>query len=112
MRLREGQGLHILPTQGCIQARALSPVRASSMDPRSFWNLGVRALCQLVLLRSLVHPVSDRHLYSWRKAAGLLRCSHTAAQVWHAQAIDVMVAAINRPVVTGLLEGQGMYTLL
>ena len=35
-------------------------------------------------------------------------CSHTAAQVWHAQAIDMMVAGINRPVVAELLGEQGV----
>ena len=35
---------------------------------------GLRVQRRLVLLRSLVYPVSDRYLYSWRRAGGLLRC--------------------------------------
>lgn len=36
-----------------------------------------------VLLRALVDPASDRHLYNWRRIGGVLGCSHRAAEVWH-----------------------------
>lgn len=97
-----------------VEIRPSSPDAATitRMDETFQWVTHIpeakRVLRRLVLLRSLVHPVSDRHLYSWRRAAALLRCSHTAAQVWHAQAIDMMVAGINRPAVARLLEGQGL----
>lgn len=50
---------------------------------------------KIVLLRSLVHPVSERHRFSWRKIGKLFGWSHEAVRVWHAQGIDRIVAAAN-----------------
>ena len=45
--------------------------------------------------RCLVHPLTERHLYSWRRLAVALGADHKAIQRWHAQAIDLMVVALN-----------------
>ncbi len=50
---------------------------------------------RLVLLRSLIHPVSGRYLWSWRKLEGLFGVTYHTAQSWHAQAIDWIVATAN-----------------
>jgi Domain of unknown function (DUF6362) len=54
-------------------------------------------LRRIVGARSLVHPLTDRHLYPWRRLAAALGADHKAVQRWHAQGIDLIVAALNRP---------------
>lgn len=51
-------------------------------------------LRRIVGARSLVSPVTERHLYSWRRLGELVGADHKAVQRWHAQGIDMLVAAI------------------
>lgn len=53
---------------------------------------------RLVLLRSLIHPTSERYLWGWRKLERTLGTTDTTAKTWHAMAIDRIVSAINRPI--------------
>ncbi len=52
-------------------------------------------LRRVVGARSLVHPLTERHLYPWRRLGVALGADHKAVQRWHAQAIDMIVAALN-----------------
>jgi hypothetical protein len=45
--------------------------------------------------RALVSPVTGRHLYSWRRLGSLVGADHKAVQRWHAQGVDLLVAALN-----------------
>ena len=54
-------------------------------------------LRRIVGARALVSPVTERYLYSWRRLASLIGADHKAVQRWHAQGIDMIVAALNRP---------------
>jgi hypothetical protein len=53
-------------------------------------------LRRIVGARSLVHPITERHLYPWRRVATAIGADHKAVQRWHAQGIDLIVAALNR----------------
>ncbi len=53
-------------------------------------------LRRVVGARSLVHPITDRHLYSWRRLGGVMGADHKAVQRWHAQGIVLIVAALNQ----------------
>ena len=53
-------------------------------------------LRRVVGARSLVHPVTDRHLFSWRRLGVALGADHKAVQRWHAQGIALIVAALQR----------------
>jgi hypothetical protein len=53
-------------------------------------------LRRIVGARSLVSPVTGRHLYAWRRLGTLLGADHKAVQRWHAQGIDLIVAALRR----------------
>ena len=44
--------------------------------------------------RSLVHPVTDKHLYPWRKIATAIGADHKAAQRWHAEAVNIIVGRL------------------
>jgi hypothetical protein len=46
--------------------------------------------------RALVHPISGRHLYSWRRLAEVLRADHKAIQRWHAEGIRIIIFALRR----------------
>ncbi len=53
-------------------------------------------LRRIVGCRALVHPISGRHLYSWRRLAELLRADHKAIQRWHGEGIRIIVFALRR----------------
>ena len=52
-------------------------------------------LRRVVGARSLVHPVTDRHLYPWRRLGKALGADHKAVQRWHAQGISFIVDALH-----------------
>ncbi|MDR3537361.1 MAG: DUF6362 family protein [Acetobacteraceae bacterium] len=53
-------------------------------------------LRRVVGARSLVHPITERHLFPWRRLGAALGADHKAVQRWHAQGIDMIVASLNR----------------
>jgi Domain of unknown function (DUF6362) len=53
-------------------------------------------LRRVVGARSLVHPMTGRHLYSWRRLGTAVGADHKAVQRWHAQGIDMIVGLLNR----------------
>ncbi len=52
-------------------------------------------LRRVVGARTLVNPLTDRHLFSWRRLALVLGADHKAVQRWHALGIDMVVSAVN-----------------
>ena len=77
-----------------------SAEKISRMDEAMGWisiiPLDRYVLRRIVGARSLVHPVTERHLFPWRRLGAALGADHKAIQRWHAQAIDMIVAALNR----------------
>lgn len=77
-----------------------SAARISRMDEALGWisliPLDRYVLRRIVGARSLVSPTTDRHLFPWRRLAAAIGADHKAVQRWHAQGIDLMVAALNR----------------
>jgi hypothetical protein len=93
-----------LESYGWTEARLRPPVPSAEkidrMDEAMCW-LGLipqdnYVLRRVVGARSLVHPITDRHLFSWRRLGGAMGADHKAVQRWHAQGIDVIVSALNR----------------
>ena len=54
-------------------------------------------LRRIVGARSLVHPITDRHLYPWRRLGCALGADHKAVQRWHAQGIAMIVRTLRSP---------------
>jgi hypothetical protein len=52
-------------------------------------------LRRVVGARSPVHPITDRHLFPWRRLGAALGADHKAVQRWHAQGFDMIVAGLN-----------------
>ena len=53
-------------------------------------------LRRVVGCRALIHPLNDRHLYSWRRLGELLGADHKAVQRWHAEGIRLILSALRR----------------
>ncbi len=95
---------------GPVRAAVPSAAQISQMDEALGWISlipvetvargrpgGGHVLRRIVGARALVGPVTERHIYSWRRLGGVLGADHKAVQRWHAQAIGVIVTALNRP---------------
>ena len=77
-----------------------SASRISRMDEAMGWisliPLDRYVLRRIVGARSLVSPITDRHLFPWRRLAAAIGADHKAVQRWHRQGIDLIVLALNR----------------
>ncbi len=89
---------------GTDDSRPRAPVppaaRITRMDQALAWIPLIPAdklvLRRIAGCRCLVSPLTGRHLFSWRRLARLLGADHKAISRWHANAIDLIVAELNR----------------
>lgn len=56
---------------------------------------GKYVLRRVVGARCLVNPLTDRHLYSWRRLGEAVGADHKAVKRWHAQEIDLIVSLLS-----------------
>lgn len=92
-----------LDTYGWAEARVRPPMpsseKISRMDEAMGWLPLIPrdryVLRRVVGARSLVHPVTDRHLYPWRRLGAALGADHKAVQRWHAQGVDMIVRELR-----------------
>jgi len=77
----------------------------SAMDEAYGWLKFIPAdrfvLRRIVGARSLVHPITDRHLFPWNRIGKALGADHKAVQRWHAEAIALILRELTRR--TGVL---------
>lgn len=45
--------------------------------------------------RALVHPITGRHLFPWRRIATMLGADHKSIQRWHIQGIELVLQGLN-----------------
>jgi len=84
-------------------ARVRPPVPSASritrMDEALGWIILIPqeryVIRRIVGARCLVSPITERHLFSWRRLGQTVGADHKAVQRWHAQGIDMLVAAIG-----------------
>jgi hypothetical protein len=83
---------------GRIRPATPSAERITRMDEALGWIVLIPkaryVLRRIVGARCLVSPVTERHLFSWRRLASVVGADHKAVQRWHAQGIDMIVAAL------------------
>ena len=88
-------------TEGVARPPVPSAARISRMDEAMGWIAHIPleryVLRRIVGARSLVHPVSERHLFPWRRLGAVLGADHKAVQRWHGEGIALIVAALRRP---------------
>ena len=85
------------------EARIRPPAPRSAAVSRMDEALGWIALIpqdkyvlrRIVGARSLVGPLTGRHLYPWRRLAAVLGADHKAVQRWHGQGITLIVAGLH-----------------
>jgi Domain of unknown function (DUF6362) len=91
-----------------------SAARITRMDEAMGWLALIPVdryvLRRIVGARSLVHPITDRHLYPWRRLAAAIGADHKAVQRWYAQGIDLIVTALNRDEPEGAASKAGRIT--
>jgi len=99
---------------GRVRPPVPSAARITRMDEALGWISLIPkdryVLRRIVGARSLVSPVTERHLYSWRRLGGVLGADHKAVQRWHGQGIDMLVAAVGalRRLECGTLSMRGV----
>ncbi len=76
-----------------------SAAHVTRMDEALDWipmiPLDRYVLRRIIGSRALVSPITERHLFTWRRLGILLGADHKAIQRWHAQGIDLLVASLN-----------------
>ena len=76
-----------------------SAARITRMDEAMGWisliPVDRYVLRRIVGARSLVHPITERHLYPWRRLGAAVGADHKAVQRWHAQGIALIVSALT-----------------
>ena len=84
---------------GFVRPPVPSASRITRMDEALGWIMLIPqervVIRRIVGARSLVSPVTERHLYSWRRLGQAVGADHKAVQRWHAQGIDMLVASIG-----------------
>ena len=87
-------------TSDRIRPAVPSAARITRMDEAMGWLSLIPVDCyvlrRIVGARSLVDPVTDRHLFTWRRLGTAVGADHKAVQRWHAQGIDLITTALNR----------------
>ena len=86
-------------TAAKVRPAVPSSEKITRMDEAVGWipliPLDRYVLRRVVGARSLVHPLTDRHLYPWRRLGVALGADHKAIQRWHAQGIAMIVKALT-----------------
>ena len=87
----------------CSKTRARAPMPSTAaitrMDEAFAWFHLIPddrfVLRRILGARALVHPLTGRHIHSWRKLATLIGADHNAVRRWHGEAIALLVRALR-----------------
>jgi Domain of unknown function (DUF6362) len=91
-----------IESYGWTDRRVRPPVPSAAaitdMDEVLSWISFIPAeryvLRRIVGARSLVHPITEKHLFPWRRLGAALGADHKAVQRWHREGIDILVGAL------------------
>jgi hypothetical protein len=82
-----------------IRPAVPSPDKIDRMDEAMAWLALIPdesyVLRRVVGARSLIHPITDRHLFAWRRLGAAMGADHKAVQRWHARGIAMIVAGLR-----------------
>lgn len=92
-----------LEVYGQDQPRARPPVpsgrQIDEMEQALAWvsriPINRYVLRRIVGARSMVSPLTGRHVFTWRRLAASLGADHKAVQRWHGQGIALIVASLR-----------------
>ena len=98
--VRSAAEIAVGDTSSRIRLPVPSSSRIDAMDEAFGWLSLIPqdryVLRRLVGARALVDPTTDRHLFSWRRLAGMMGADHRAVPKWHAEGIGLIVAALRK----------------
>jgi hypothetical protein len=81
-----------------IRPPAPSSAEITTMDETFGWLLLIpeakHVFRRIVGARALVHPLSGRHLFPWRRIAVMLGADHKSVQRWHGQAVELILTQL------------------
>ena len=93
----EADGVEAVPNR--MRAPVPPASRITEMDEALAWIPLIprdrSVLRRIVGARSLVNPLTERHLYPWRRLGSMLGADHKAVQRWHTQGVAIIVGALN-----------------
>ncbi len=82
-----------------IRPAVPSAARITRMDEAMSWLQLIAqdryVLRRIVGARALVHPISERYLFSWRRLASVMGADHKAVKRWHGDGINLILAALS-----------------
>jgi hypothetical protein len=92
-----------LEAYGWAEARVRAPApdaaAISAMDEAFGWLALIPeakfVLRRILGARALVHPITGRHLFPWRRLASTLGADHKSVQRWHRDGIDHLIRAFQ-----------------
>lgn len=96
-------GAVLAPGSGPAPLRPAAPSAAAidHMDLALAWLAlipdSMFVLRRVAGARALVHPMTGRHLFPWRRLGSALGADHKAVQRWHGQAMLRISTALNAP---------------
>ena len=75
-----------------------SAAAISAMDEAFGWLARIPetryVLRRILGARALVHPITQRYLYPWRRLGAMLGADHKSVQRWHGQGVEILAAAL------------------
>ncbi len=81
-----------------LRAPAPDATEISKMDEAFGWLRlvpdGQFVMRRIVGARALVHPLTRRHLFTWRRLANVLGADHKSVQRWHGQGVSVILRGL------------------
>lgn len=87
-------------TEEAPRPRTPSAAAITRMDKAYRWLTLIPndryVLRRIVGARSLVHPLTEKHVFSWRRLGMTLGADHKAVQRWHGDGIALIVAGLRR----------------
>jgi hypothetical protein len=81
-----------------LRAPAPNAAAITAMDEAFGWLALIPeenfVLRRILGARALVHPLTERHLFPWRRLAQILGADHKSVQRWHGQGVAIILRAI------------------
>lgn len=81
-----------------LRAPARDSATISRMDEAFGWLRlvpdGQFVMRRIVGARALVHPLTGRHLFTWRRLANILGADHKSVQRWHKQGLSLILRGL------------------
>jgi hypothetical protein len=89
----EAYGWNVIP----LKLRP-SAMEISQMEEAFEWlrMIDHKVIKQIVALRALNHPITERYLYSWRRLGRTVGADYKSVQLWHRNGIKIIFEGLDR----------------